>query len=120
MDGPSRDKLLANVRAQDPRLAAELTRRVWTLEEVAKLDPADTQLLLREIPGKTLALALRKASDTLKEHLYANLSPRAAEALKEDIAALGPQKLSKVEWAHEEIEKILKQMIASGRIQSGK
>ena len=116
MDGPSRDKLLANVRAQDPRLAAQLAERIWTLEELLKLDRSEIQMLLRAVPAKTWALALREAADALKDHLFGNLSKAAGDSLREDINALGPQHLSKVESAHLEIRDIMDRLIAAGQL----
>ncbi len=116
MDGPSREKLMANLQERDPHLVAELEKRLWTFEEVRKLEPPDLQLLLREVPSKTLALALRKTSDELKQAIFSNLSKRAGQVLQEDVMALGPQKLSKVEEAQAEVGRKLKALIASGKI----
>ena len=116
MDGPSREKLMANLQERDPHLVAELEKRLWTFEEVRKLEPPDLQLLLREVPSKTLALALRKTSDELKQAIFSNLSKRAGQILQEDVMALGPQKLSKVEEAQAEVGRKLKALIDAGKI----
>lgn len=116
LDGPSREKLLQNLHERDPHLVEELNRRIWSFEELKKLEGPDLQLLLREIPMRKLALALRKASDEVRAHIYKNLSQRAATALDEDVKALGPQKLTLVERAQKEIGQQLKLLVESGKL----
>ncbi len=115
MDGPSREKLMANLQERDPHLVAELEKRLWTFEDLKKLEAADLQLLLREVPSKTLALALRKTSEEVKQAIFSNISKRAGQVLQEDVMALGPQKLSKVEEAQAEIGKKLRALIEAGK-----
>jgi len=74
---------------------------------------------LREVQTSQLLLALRGASDSLKEKIYGNMSKRAAEILRDDLEASPPAKLSDVEGAQKEILNAVKQLMESGTIQLG-
>src|ERR1700746_3461009 len=80
-----RERLLASVAEKDPELVEELRKRLFTFEDLARLEDVLIQKILREVPTKKLALALRGASDPLKEAVYRNLSSRAGETLREEV-----------------------------------
>jgi flagellar motor switch protein FliG len=116
MEGPERDKLLANLARQDPALAAELEKGMFTFEELLQYESRGIQELLRLTPRETLILALRTASEALKAHLFKNLSKRAVEALHEEVMSSGPRRRSEVEAAQRDILSIAKNLMAEGKL----
>ena len=77
---------------------------------------SDLQTLLREIDSNKLSIALRGATGEVRQKFMQNLSSRAAEMLSDDLAAMGPVKLSTVETAQNEIAKLAQDLAQQGRI----
>jgi flagellar motor switch protein FliG len=108
--------VIAEIEKDDPNLAAELRGRLFTFSDLVSLTDKDLQVLLREIEGNKLVLALRGATAEVRQKFLANLSSRAAEMLADDLAAMGPVKLSMVEAAQTEIAKSAQDLAQQGRI----
>jgi len=108
--------VIAEIEKDDPNLAAELRGRLFTFSDLVVLADRDLQVLLREIEGSKLVLALRGATAEVRQKFLANLSSRAAEMLADDLAAMGPVKLSMVEAAQTEIAKTAQDLAQQGRI----
>ena len=91
-----------------------------SLEDVpVDLDDREMQLVLREVSGERLGLALRGADIKVRDKITRNMSQRAAEILLEDMEARGPVKLSDVEAAQREILAIVKRMADEGTVSIG-
>jgi flagellar motor switch protein FliG len=71
---------------------------------------------MREVPNDALLLALKQASESLREHFLTAVSSRAAEQLRGDLSAMPPTRLSQVEKAQREIVDIATRLAADGRI----
>ncbi len=82
----------------------------------ARLDPGGVQTLLRGADKDKLGIALKGASDTLKDLFFSNMSERAAKIMREDMAAMGPVRLSDVDEAQLEIVNTAKQLAEQGEI----
>jgi len=108
MDEAGREKMLASLAKQDPKLVGELERRLFLFEDLIRLEPAKVQKLLRALPAPKLALALRKSSEELKSFLFSQMSARSAEMLKEEIQNLGPRRVSDIERVQKEIILLVK------------
>ncbi|NJN95531.1 MAG: hypothetical protein HC875_16180 [Anaerolineales bacterium] len=80
------------------------------------LDKGGIQLLLRQVPKERLAIALKTASDTMRDLFFSNMSERAAKMLKEDIAALPPMRLRDVDEAQTGMVNTAKDLAAKGEI----
>ena len=93
---------------------------MFVFEDIVMLDDRSVQTLLREVSNDTLLLALKTASEEIKEKFFKNMSSRAAEMLKEDLETMGPVKVSEVENAQKEIVKIVRKLIQEGKITLGK
>jgi flagellar motor switch protein FliG len=100
----------------DPQLAQDIRQRLFTIEDLVKLEDKALQLLLRQVDTKDLALALKGTSDGVRERLFANLSERAQENLKEEMELLGPQRLRDVEQARKEVVRTVRQLEQEGSI----
>ncbi len=97
--------------------AEKIRSLMFTFEDLVKLDANGVQLLLRTADKNKLALALKAASDPIKDLFYQNMSGRAAKMLKEDMEALGPVRLKDVEEAQTALVTITKELANSGQIQ---
>lgn len=109
-------EVVASIEEEDPALAAELRARLFTFEDLVGLGDRDVQQLLKEVDGGRLAMALKGASGELREKLLRNMSSRAAEAILEDLAALGPVRVALVEDAQAELVRLALQLAEAGRI----
>lgn len=116
LDEPARAKLIKNITEKDPQLAAKLQEQLFTFESLADLRDQDLQALVREVQQDLLALALRNASERLKERLFKNMTMRAASMIKDTIAAQPPQKLSKVQDAQKAILDIARRLEGEGKM----
>ncbi|CAG7856233.1 Flagellar motor switch protein FliG [biofilm metagenome] len=119
MDSGSSNTVLKKISENDTDLASKIQDKMFVFEDLTGLSSPDMQTVLRDIQSDRLLLALRGASNDLKEKIYGNMSKRAAEILRDDLEASPPAKLSDVEAAQKEILTSVKQLMESGQIQLG-
>jgi flagellar motor switch protein FliG len=108
-----------SIREYDPELAQKILDEMFVFENLNDLDDRSIQLLLREIQSDSLILALKGASEPLREKIFKNMSQRAAEMLREDLESRGPVRLSEVEGEQKEILKIVRRLADEGQIVLG-
>ena len=111
--------IIDNVREYDPDLAQKILDEMFVFENLIDVDDRGIQLLLREIQSDSLILALKGASEALREKVFKNMSSRASEMLREDLEAKGPVRLSEVEAEQKEILKIVRRLADEGQIVLG-
>ncbi len=119
LDKRTMNSLMARIEDKDPILAEEIRQHMFTFTDLIKIDDRGIQMVLREVPNDRLLLALKSAPEELREKIYGCMSERAADILREDLAALGPQKVSDVESAQREVVKIVKRLEEEGKIVIG-
>lgn len=119
MGGAIEASVLANIREHDADLAQKIQDQMFTFDNILDLDDRSIQLLLREVQSETLIIALKGTSQDLKDKIFKNMSSRAAEALKEDLEAKGPVRLSEVEAEQKEILKVVRKLVDEGQIVLG-
>ena len=110
------EEVLAEIETESPQMAEEIRELMFVFEDIKNLDDRSIRELLKEISNEDLTLALKGASDELKEKFFSNLSERAATMIKEDLEIMGPVRLSDVEQAQRNIVRIVRQLEAEGRI----
>jgi flagellar motor switch protein FliG len=99
------------------REAAERIRALmFVFEDLSKLDPGGVQTLLRTVEKDQLALALKGASDSLREMFFTNMSERAAKIMREDMESMGPVRLREVEQAQTAMVQVAKDLANKGEI----
>lgn len=108
--------ILESIEHNDPDLAAEIRRRMFVFEDLSALDDRAMQRILRDVTDKDLGLALRAASEDVKNKVFKNKSPRAAEMLKGDMAAMGPVRLRNIEEAQQKILNVIRTLQESEEI----
>jgi flagellar motor switch protein FliG len=99
------------------REAAERIRALmFVFEDLNKLDPAGVQTLLRAVEKDQLALALKGASEALREMFFTNMSERASKIMREDMESMGPVRLKDVDSAQMTMVQVAKDLAARGEI----
>ncbi len=111
--------VIESIREHDPDLAQKIMDKMFTFEDLLKLDDKSVQMVLKEVASETLVISLKGASQELREKVLANMSSRAAEALREDLESRGPVRLSEVENQQKEILKIVRRLTDEGQIVMG-
>jgi flagellar motor switch protein FliG len=111
--------VLESIRNHDPDLAQKIMDKMFVFDDVMKLDDKAIQMLLKEVASDALIVALKGALPELKEKFLANMSSRAAEALREDLESRGPMRLSEVETQQKEILKTVRRLADEGTIVIG-
>jgi flagellar motor switch protein FliG len=107
------------IREQDGDLAQKITDKMFTFEDLLKLDNKSMQLVLKEVSTDMLVVALKGSSTELKELVLGNMSARAAEGLREDLSSRGPVRLSEVEGQQKEILKVVRRLSDEGSVVLG-
>ncbi|MBI5179514.1 MAG: flagellar motor switch protein FliG [Nitrospinae bacterium] len=108
--------ILAEIDGYNPELAESIRNLMFVFEDLLNVDDKGMQAILKEVPREDLVLALKTASEQLREKIFHNMSKRAAEMLKEDLASLGPSKLSDVEKAQQGVIRIVKKLEEEGKV----
>jgi flagellar motor switch protein FliG len=115
-DRSKEKQILDKLDVLKPPLAEVIRKHLFTFEDFVQLDDRGVQAIMREVSNDTLTLALKAATDELKDKVFRNISSRAAEVIKEDLEVMGPVRLSDVEKAQSEIIKIVRKMEEEGKI----
>ena len=111
--------VLDAIREYDPDLAQRILDEMFVFENLLDLDDRAVQTLLREVQSDSLILAIKGASEELREKIFKNMSQRAAEMLREDLESRGPVRVADVEAEQKEILKIVRRLADEGQIQLG-
>lgn len=111
--------ILEKLEETDQELAENIRKKMFTFEDVVALDSRSLQLILREINNESLTMALKTASDEMKDKIFANMSARAADMIKDDLEAMGPVRLSEVELMQQTIVKVAMRLEEEGKLVLG-
>ena len=121
IDGVSGGMILNEIEENDSELADQIKQGMFVFEDLVLVDNQGFQKVLRKIETKELAMALKAASDEVKEKVFSNMSERAAEILNEEVEAMGSVRMSEVAVAQQAVTRIIqdmeakKELIISGR-----
>jgi flagellar motor switch protein FliG len=119
VDRKTESAILEKIEEDEEELAEEIRQSMFIFEDFINLDDRSIRALLKEIGNEELLLALKTASESLKDRIFGNLSQRAAEMLKEDMEVMGPVKLVEVEQAQQMIIKTARRLEEEGKIVMG-
>jgi flagellar motor switch protein FliG len=108
--------ILETLEAEDPDLVEQIRRLMFVFEDILLVNDKGIQSLLKEIDNEELALALKTASDDMKEKIFNNMSERAATLIQEDMEYMGPVRLADVEQAQQRIVDIVRRLEDAGEI----
>jgi flagellar motor switch protein FliG len=115
MDSSAETKVLQALEEQQQGLADEHRRWMFTFEDLVRVDDRSIMAILKEVEADTLKVALKTASDELKERIFKNMSERAVTMIKEDLEVMGPVRLKDVEAAQVAVIKIGKKLEGEGK-----
>lgn len=112
-------EITEQITETDPDLAEKIQDLMFVFENLSEVDDRGIQALLREVSTDSLVLALKGTDEAIQDKVFANMSSRAADMLRDDLEAKGPVKLSEVEVAQKEILTIAKRLADEGTISLG-
>lgn len=115
-DRATEKSIIESLEEENPEIAAAVKRLMFVFEDITLIDDRGIQQVLREVDNKELALALKMASEELKEKIFRNMSKRAAEGIQEDMEYMGPVRLKNVEEAQQAIVAVVRRLEDAGEI----
>jgi flagellar motor switch protein FliG len=116
MDKTTEGAIMSKIEEKDPILAEEIRKLMFVFEDIVKIDVRGIQSILKEVPNEKLILALKNASDDIRQKFFSSMSQRAATLLQEDLGAMGPVRISDVEAAQQEIDNVARKLEQEGKI----
>ncbi len=115
-DEISSELILSELEEANMELASQIKQRMFVFEDIILVDDRGVQKLLRKIETMELAIALKAASEEVKEKIFKNMSDRAGEMLKEEIEDMGPVRMKEVTDAQQKITNIIQEMEIKGEL----
>ena len=116
LDRQSESRILAALEERNRDAAERIRSLMFTFDDLVRLDGQGVQVLLRNVPKEQLILALKGASENLRDLFLKNMSERAGKMFKEDLAGLGPVRLRDVDEAQAAVVVMAKDLAAQGQI----
>jgi len=116
VDKATETRILASIEESNPDLAEQIRELMFTFEDMALIDAKQMQIVMKDVDQADMVLALKTASDAVKELIFSSMSSRAAEMVRDDLENLGPAKISDVEAAQQKIIKVVKKLEEDGTI----
>ncbi len=116
VDMATEKNILGTLEKDNPELATAIKNLMFVFEDILLIDDRGIQRILKEIDTKDLTLALKGASDELKEKFFKNMSSRAAEMIKEEMEYMGPVRVKDVEAAQQKIVEVVRRLEEEGEI----
>jgi flagellar motor switch protein FliG len=115
-DRQTEGRFLTSLEERNLEAAERIKALMFTFEDLNKLDPGSVQTLLRVVEKSKLALALKGASDAMRDMFFSNMSERAGKILKEEMEVMGPVRLKDVDEAQMTMVNLAKELAAKGEI----
>jgi flagellar motor switch protein FliG len=116
MEGTHEAELISAIRTQDETLGDKIEELMFVFEDLVDLDDRGMQTLLREVPSATLITALKGTEPEIREKIFANMSKRAADMMRDDLEVKGPVRLSEVDAAQKEVLGIARKLSDAGQL----
>lgn len=116
VDRSTERTILDSLEIQDPELAEEIKKRMFVFEDIASLDNRSIQRVIRDVENADLQLALKVASEEVREVIFRNMSKRMAETFREEMEFMGPVRLRDVEEAQSRIVATIRRLEEAGEI----
>ncbi|SDF28352.1 flagellar motor switch protein FliG [Desulfovibrio legallii] len=116
VDRATEEEVLSEIEEDSAQMAEDIRNLMFVFEDCKNIDDRGMRELLKEVPNEQLTLALRGASDELKEKFFKNMSERAGNMIREELEFMGPTKLSDVEGAQQDIVKIVRRLEGENKL----
>lgn len=108
--------ILEGLESEDPDLVESIRRLMFVFEDILLVNDRGIQAVLKEIDNDELALAMKTASNELKDKIFRNMSERAASLIGEEMEFMGPVRVSDVESAQQRIVDVVRRLEEAGEI----
>jgi flagellar motor switch protein FliG len=116
VDRDTEESVLSAIEEQREEMAEEIRQLMFVFEDLIKVDDRGMREILKQVETSQLSLALKTASEEMKEKIFGNLSERAAGMLREDMEVMGPVRLTEVEKAQQMIIRVARDLEGEGKI----
>jgi flagellar motor switch protein FliG len=116
IDGASAEQIIDEIEESDPDLAEEIKANMFVFDDIIFVDDKGLQQVLRSVESNELALALKAATDEVKEKIFRNMSERAASILKEEMEVAGAVRMKDVTDAQQKVTKVIQEMERKGEL----
>jgi flagellar motor switch protein FliG len=110
------ERLLSGLQDRHEKLVPKIREAMFTFEDLARIDVRQLQVLMREVQSEQLLLALKTASESLRDKFLSSVSSRAAQSMREDLQLMPPMRLADVESAQREIVEAAMRLSSEGRL----
>jgi flagellar motor switch protein FliG len=115
-DRATEKTIMEGLEAEDPDLVEQIRRLMFVFEDIMMVNDKGIQSMLKDVDNDDLALALKTASQDLKDKIFKNMSERAAQLIREDMEYMGPVRVSDVEASQQKIVDVVRRLEESGEI----
>jgi flagellar motor switch protein FliG len=119
LDSTKELEVMESIVNADADLGQRIQEQMFVFDDLLRIDDRGMQTLLRDVPGDRLVIALKGADSTIREKIFANMSKRAADMMREDLEVKGPVRLSEVDAAQKEILAAARTLAEQGQINLG-
>ncbi len=119
LSGENENAVMAHLRSFDPDMAQKIMDEMFVFENILDIEDKGIQIILREVQSDSLIVALKGASEDLRDKIFRNMSQRAADMMREDLESKGPVRLSEVETQQKEILQIVRRLADEGQLVLG-
>jgi len=116
VDKATETRILSNIEENNPDLAEQIRELMFTFEDLSAIDAKQMQTVLKDVDIPDLTLALKTASDAVKELIFSSMSSKQGEMVRDDLENLGPVRVADVEAAQQKIIKVVKKLEEEGTI----
>ena len=119
VDKATEEHIFSRLEEDDPELAEQIRQLMFVFDDLINVDDRGIRTLLKEVRNEDLTVALKTASEGLKEKILTNVSERAAAMIEEDLEVMGPVRLSEVEESQQKIIQVARRLEKEGKIVIG-
>jgi flagellar motor switch protein FliG len=116
IDGATAEQIMEEIEENDPDLADEIRQNMFVFDDIVFVDDRGLQKVLRSVESHELAVALKAATDDVKEKIFRNMSERAAQILKEEMEVSGAVRIKDVTDAQQKVTKVVQDMERKGEL----
>jgi flagellar motor switch protein FliG len=115
-DRQTEKNILRTLDEEDPDLSNEIKKLMFVFDDIVLIDDRGIQQILKGVDNKELSMALKTASEEVKQKIFKNMSKRAAEAIAEEMEFMGPVRVKQVEEAQQRIVAVIRKLEEAGEI----
>ncbi|MAE16650.1 MAG: flagellar motor switch protein FliG [Deltaproteobacteria bacterium] len=116
VDKATETRILSSIEEANPDLAEQIRELMFTFEDLSAIDAKQMQTVLKDVDIPDLTMALKTASDAVKELIFSSMSSKQGDMVRDDLENLGPVRVADVESAQQKIIKVVKTLEEEGTI----